>query len=438
MGRTHRRFLPAFLALSLVAALLAASPVPGAAQDSGQAYGVIRRIPSAARITVAPRSGLFSPGAAVEIHDKLGNRVCAGSVRSAYDDVVYVDVSEEDAPRLQRGYVVSANGDAEKIRALLADPSARREEAKDELTRYGIPGLIDVVDRGTGGGTGRECRIDALPRDFEVHAVATYAGVKKVDVQLGRSGHEVREAEVVVNVPDAPVVLVLMAYDPVVWKVRRTQASRIAAVVIGSYHTQALLGIPKATPVLYAGYEEKTRCEYFYAYKASDELDRADARIRELVGRGIDHLVTKRTGDSFVVGKTEGLAGATLVSSTEVALDDFVDKNAFPTGQKGIDLLVKQGKLRPATREDIERWIDKASEKYSRFGRDLRARHRMRVGDTYVVLGPVDLPEGLFGAHSRSFIVPDGTSAPGGSAGHNSFYYMSTGQCLLGSRPCPE
>ena len=71
-------------------------------------------------------------------------------------------------------------------------------------------------------------------------------------------------------------------------------------------------------------------------------------------------------------------------------------------------------------------------------GADLQAHRSMGVGLTQAVPGPVDLPDGLFGTHSRPFIVPEGGSAPGGSPERNPFHYMSTGQCLLGSRPCPE
>ena len=48
----------------------------------------------------------------------------------------------------------------------------------------------------------------------------------------------------------------------------------------------------------------------------------------------------------------------------------------------------------------------------------------MRLGYTYVVLGKVELPNGLFGANSRDFIIPKDVPFPAGQKCHNSFYMM--------------
>ena len=55
-----------------------------------------------------------------------------------------------------------------------------------------------------------------LPDDFIVYAVGTYSGTSMIDAQIDKSGHEAGQANVVVNVPDRPVLLVLTAYDPCV------------------------------------------------------------------------------------------------------------------------------------------------------------------------------------------------------------------------------
>jgi hypothetical protein len=48
----------------------------------------------------------------------------------------------------------------------------------------------------------------------------------------------------------------------------------------------------------------------------------------------------------------------------------------------------------------------------------------MHVGRTFVVLKPLMLPDGMYGAHSAAFIIPQGVPAPTGPAGHNEFYRM--------------
>ncbi len=94
------------------------------------------------------------------------------------------------------------------------------------------------------------CRLDKLPPEFTVHAVGVNQGKIDTDVRLDPTGHETKSVEVVVNMPDKNVVLVLMAYNPVLWQVKRTPASRIAAVIVGGYHAQAVVGIERSLPLL--------------------------------------------------------------------------------------------------------------------------------------------------------------------------------------------
>jgi len=99
-----------------------------------------------------------------------------------------------------------------------------------------------------------------LPKDCVVQAVGTYAGTTKVEnIELDRSGHQVMQAEVVVNVPDRPVVLVLTAYDPTVWRVGRTARTQLVGVVVSGYCGQALIGIDKQTPLEISSNAKKGR-----------------------------------------------------------------------------------------------------------------------------------------------------------------------------------
>jgi hypothetical protein len=272
-----------------------------------------------------------------------------------------------------------------------------------------------------------------LPKDCVVHAVGTYAGTTRVDgVELDRSGHQVMQAEVVVNLPDRPVVLVLTAYDPTVWRVGRTARTRLVGVVVSGYHGQALVGIDKQTPHAISSYEKKGGpFRYFLAYEASPRLLAMNDAVKQLVGREIDHFENKPVGGVFHVGeRPENATDVIYSDDLKVADYDDAPKAAagqpapLPAGQKGLDQLVLEGKLRLATPADIDAWLDKASEKYKRFNADLRISSIMRVGRTYVVLDAVTLPDGLFGAHRADFIIPDGVAFPTGERGHSGFYRM--------------
>ena len=274
------------------------------------------------------------------------------------------------------------------------------------------------------------CKFVNLPEDFRVYAVGTYSGLQPNDAQLGKSGNAVKENKVIVNTPERPIILVLMAYDPVVWKVKRTAQSNILAVIVGGYHTQALLGLPKSIPTLFATYKEKGDCNAFYAYKAGKSLDQAVARIKEITGRELDHLLTKPTHGKYIVGDEEAVDLTNLIVSEERKIEDYTEKPPFPSGQRGLDQLVRQNAIRPATHYDIEQWVEKASKEYQKFNKELKVGHRMVVGRTYVILRDVQLPNGLFGGNSVAFLIPPGIPMPRGSKGHNAFYLVGSGTCL--------
>lgn len=295
------------------------------------------------------------------------------------------------------------------LAAVLAVPSLVRSAPKE-----GKPTDIGVLGK--------------LPDNFVVHAVGTYNGTNELKgVQLDNSGHRVAQAEVVVNVPDKPVVLVLTAYDPTVWRVGRTKDTTVAGVIVSGYHGQALIGIPKQTPHVVSTHMNKGAFQYFYAHNASPELFKMNDAVKGLVGREIDRLEFRPTRGVFYVGAPPKDAGA-VIYSDELKLEDQARPAAVvaaaPAGEDGLQKLVKDGKLRLATQADIDAWVDKASEKYKRFNPELRIETRMRPGRTYVVLAPLTLPDGLFGGHSRSFIVPDGVPFPDGPTAHNTFHLM--------------
>ena len=280
------------------------------------------------------------------------------------------------------------------------------------------------------------CRFINVPDDVKVYGIGTYSGLVPSDYQLGDSGHTVKEIEVIVNKPNEALILVLMAYDPVIWKVKQTPQSHILGVIVAGYHSQALLGVTKKTPRLFAVNEEKTACKYFYAYKAGNKLDKAIQRIREITGAELTELVTSPHNQKFYIGAYETIDPASLRYGTELTMEDYSVTGRFPPGEKGLDLLVKQNKIRPANQEDIFRWVEKARAKYQKYNPGLKVEHHMYPERTYVVLADFELPTGLYGANSRSFIIPEGRNMPTGPRGHNTFYFVEDGRCVGAAPEC--
>jgi hypothetical protein len=98
------------------------------------------------------------------------------------------------------------------------------------------------------------------------------------------------------------VILVLSAYDPVVWRVGYTSLSRIARVLASGYHTQAVIGISRDTPLRIISYEQTRGCETFHAY-GPQTAAQAERKIMTLVGRGIDKFYSSSPA---LIGLLEG------------------------------------------------------------------------------------------------------------------------------------
>lgn len=261
-----------------------------------------------------------------------------------------------------------------------------------------------------------------LPDEFRVYAIGTYKGTLPLDIQLDDSGHTVTQVDVLVNKTDKPVVLVLTAYDPVVWRVGRTKNTKIAGVLVSGYHGQALIGIDKNTPHAISSHEEKGDFPYFYASRASRRLSQMNGTVKQLVGREIDQFDNKPTNGVFYIGNRPNVAN--VIFSKDLKIDGYIKPDRPLAGQPALAKLVQQKKLRLATKADIAAWVTKVSEKYQRFNPKIRFETHMQVGRTYVVLGKLTLPDGLYGGHSRDFIIPDEVPFPSGPRCHNSFYKM--------------
>jgi hypothetical protein len=90
--------------------------------------------------------------------------------------------------------------------------------------------------------------------------------------------------------------------------------------------------------------------------------------------------------------------------------------------------LVQEGKLRPATHSEVRAWFALARIN----GNDeLDDPDLYDFMTTYVLTKPVTLPRGMYGAHSKQFIVPAGGQIPFGAIdSHNAFMFAENGACV--------
>jgi hypothetical protein len=96
------------------------------------------------------------------------------------------------------------------------------------------------------------------------------------------------------------------------------------------------------------------------------------------------------------------------------------------SGDKGIEQLLSEGRIRKATPSDMERWlaasnIDRNNSPSMTIDYKSGNQYLFR---TYVVTREMTFPEGLYGAHSATFIVPREVPRPSGNAGHSRILEM--------------
>ncbi|MBL8343915.1 MAG: hypothetical protein JNN03_00585, partial [Rubrivivax sp.] len=244
-------------------------------------------------------------------------------------------------------------------------------------------------------------------------------------------GNDVTQEDVVVGATPRPVVLILTGHDPIVWNVGRTPQAQLAGVLAQGHHRQVVIGLPKSTRLAsYTTADGPNACRHFRAGKAEgSEYAAVQRRVRELFGRGITSFLTHKAGGRFAVGE---VTGEPVYSADTPLKSVALPGDQVPGGLKGLDRLVKDGAIRLAVDEEVAAWVAGAA---ARLGQPLEKYRRamdwrLGNGQVYVVLKPFDLPEGLAGAHARTFILPPGVARPGGPQGHCTFLQMEAFQCL--------
>jgi polar amino acid transport system substrate-binding protein len=129
-----------------VAPSVAASPRPtrNPSTKSYPADGVVfRKTAMPTRFLVMSIKGTFGTGAKVSVFNPQGHYVCGGTVKSIYEDEVYVDIEKSDA--VEVGFVVTMNvpmGEAsalvrqrQNIVASVKEESKKESEAREEENR---------------------------------------------------------------------------------------------------------------------------------------------------------------------------------------------------------------------------------------------------------------------------------------------------------------
>ena len=243
-----------------------------------------------------------------------------------------------------------------------------------------------------------------LPKDFDIIATGGYSG-KETPYQIDNSGHQAYRYDVKVQ-HAKPLVLVLGAYEPTIWDIAWDKNTKIVGVIATGYHHQVVTGLPKNIPVLVSTYESGG-CSY--AYVDERQTEKINALTQKVLKRDAQ-LIVPAMGDRIIIGRVD--TTQQLISSDDTTLQDVINQDAPLAGQAGIDDAVSKGLLRPATEADFQQLSSSVNMMY------------VHLHSSYVVLAPMQIPAGLYGADSVSFLVPKGVPEPIGNLGHSEIYHL--------------
>jgi uncharacterized protein YecT (DUF1311 family) len=277
-----------------------------------------------------------------------------------------------------------------------------------------------------------------LPPTYAIFAAGAYAG-RRLNFKFDKSGHVATQMDAVVHFPSRPVVLLLGAYEPTIWNIRRSPQTRIAGVLVSGIHRQAVAGLDPTVPVLNTSHDNKGPCGYFYV--DGSKLEKLNPLSRRLFGREVDLVYPAQAGNVAIGDRLP--SDTALLTSESTPPETFYDAGARMAGQAGLDDAVRKGLLRKAIDADADAWTKKviASSTPARdvpplAGPDRFKPPRPEIRHGYVVLKPFMFPAGLDDAVSATFFVPKGVPFPGGDLGHANVYDFSSLSCA--GRACPH
>lgn len=281
-----------------------------------------------------------------------------------------------------------------------------------------------------------------LPQHLEpapIVAFGAYEGARKLGIRLGQAEHETTLISITGNGFGEDRILLLMAYEPTVWDFTNAPVERISAVIVSGYYDQAVSNLPASTPVVFSSVlARRNICGGLaYAYRGGPDLDEVVRNVETATGLTVESFDGIYSAHSAALGNALRHSNVDAPAEPgEIRATVRVTVDPVAPRERGLRELVERRVIRPATAADIARW-NRAATRRLRSGH-LAAFRSQYLGalPTYVVLAPMVTPAGMYGAHSRSFIVERGVPMPEDRGSHNSYYRIEDGSCTGADPEC--
>jgi hypothetical protein len=282
-----------------------------------------------------------------------------------------------------------------------------------------------------------------IPIETEISIAGVYQGGTHPKGEVINSSTPTL-VELTANSDGAPQIYVVSAETSVIWDFAAIPADRVIGIISYGEKRQVIQNAPPNVPIA-NGYHAThdgqgevsatgSECAGSYSPRhGGPELESLLAEVEKGTGAKASRFrgayePTLLNFDADPPGEEALIASLRPARSSRDTIDDDGDWVDDYPGSEWIQPLVSKGSLRKATAADVRAW-EKAATARLAHG-DLAPYRSKHLGliRTYVVLGPISLPERSAG-FPRQFIVPKGVPSPNGSSGSHKIYQIATGTC---------
>jgi len=143
------------------------------------------------------------------------------------------------------------------------------------------------------------------PADLILASVG--ADIHVVSIYWAGPGKNGSPVEIEVQPTGKPIVLALVSYYSVLWKVKIAEGAQVKAVIVTGYFEQEYEGIPEKTPIVLRTYFPSLNRDFCYGYKLdTPEYRNVIEKLNTMTGRLISTSQLQESGESFVIDGRRG------------------------------------------------------------------------------------------------------------------------------------
>ncbi|MDH5415047.1 MAG: hypothetical protein OEW87_12995, partial [Flavobacteriaceae bacterium] len=267
---------------------------------------------------------------------------------------------------------------------------------------------------------------EQFPKNMKVYAGGGHRGKDTMyPLANSKKSDPAKLFEVVVNEPNKPVALILGTYNPSIWNISWTQGTDIKAVYVTGYHNQAIAGLPSNIPMLNSTFENQGPCNYFAI--RGEQIRKVNPASLKVFGKKASEIKLAEV-DEILFGDLIP-PNTKLITSKDNPPEKYLNKK-HKTRVAGLNDLLKKGSVRKLTNEDVERWLKyKAEIKLKKGINSAKKKIRRYRANGYVILKKITLPGGMYGGHSKTFLLEKNVPYPDGDLAHSTLYDLNTMRC---------